>query len=130
MGLSHLTEDDLEEIPSSKNQITPPTLTATANDYSPAGFTYGAIIRQDINANNRRISGFVAPPAGVAGTVAVCNINTSGDDISFRHNDSGSAAPNRLLLRDDGNKSLKANETAWFWYDHTSLRWRPYNRIG
>lgn len=130
MALAHLTKNDLKEIPSSKNQITPPILTATANDYSPAGFDYGVIMRQDIDNNNRRITGFPAPPSGISGTVSVCNINSSGNDISFRNNDANSLAANRILLRDNGDKSLKPNETAWFWYDHTSLRWRPYNRVG
>jgi hypothetical protein len=126
----HLTNKDLEEIPSSKNQITPPILTVNVDNYSPPGFAYGIIIRQDINSNNRSISGFTAPPAGVAATIAVCNINTSGKDLRFEHNNAGSSAPNRMLLRDAANKSIKPNETAWFWYDHTDSRWRPYNRIG
>lgn len=110
--------------------ITPATLTATTDDYNPTGFATCNMIRQDIDANNRQITGFVAPSAGVNRIIRINNINTSGFDLRFQHNDAGSAVANRLLLRDDANKTIKPNETAIFWYDHTSSRWRAYNRIG
>ncbi len=110
--------------------ITPPTLTGNVNDYNPTGFATSNMIRQDIDANNREITGFVAPSAGVDRIIYICNINAGTDDIKFTDNDAGSVAANRILLRDSGDKALKSNETAAFWYDHTSLRWRPYNRIG
>ena len=110
--------------------ITPSTLTATANDYSPTGFATTNMIRQDIDANNREITGFVAPSAGVNRIIRINNINASGFDLRFQHNDAGSVAANRFYLRDDANKAIKPNETAAFWYDHTSSRWRPYNRVG
>jgi len=130
MGLTHLTENDLAEIFSARNQITAPLLTATANNYNPTGFGPGVLVRQNINVNNRVITGLVAPPAGVDAIVGICNINTGSLDIRFAHNDSGSLAANRFLIRDNTNKSIKPNETAIFWYDHTSNRWRPYNRVG
>ena len=110
--------------------ITPPTLTATANNYNPTGFSTANMIRQDINANNRAVSGFLAPPAGVNRIIKMNNLSNSGFDIRFLNEDSGSVAANRILLRDNTNKSIKPNETAAFWYDHTSSRWKPYNRVG
>ena len=110
--------------------ITPPTLTGNVDDYNPTGFSTCSIIRLDIDANNREITGFVAPAAGVNRIITVCNINAGIDDIKFKENDASSVAANRILLRDNGDKAIKANETAIFWYDHTSARWRPYNRIG
>ncbi len=110
--------------------ITPPTLTATADNYNPTGFSTANMIRQDINANNREISGFLAPSAGVNRIIRINNLSTSGFDLRFLNNNSGSVAANRILVRDSANKSIKPNETAAFWYDHTSLRWRPYNRTG
>jgi hypothetical protein len=109
--------------------ITPPTLTATADDYNPTGFATSNRIRQDIDVNNREISGFLAPAVGVAREFSISNINT-GFDLKFLDNNSGSLAANRILLRDGADKSIKPNELAIFWYDHTSLRWRPSNRIG
>jgi len=113
-----------------QNIITPPTLTATADDYNPTGFDTCDIIRQDIDTNNRQITGLVAPPAGVNRVVGINNIGPAGDDIRFMHNDAGSVAANRFLLRDNGNRSIRPNETAWFWYDHVDSRWKPFNRIG
>ncbi len=109
--------------------ITPPQLLADQDDYNPTGFSTCNMIRQDINGQ-RVITGFVAPPAGVNRIFGICNLSASSN-IKFKNNDNSSAAPNRLLLRDNGpDKSIKENETAVFWYDHTNLRWRPYNRIG
>ena len=111
------------------NIITPPTLNSDQDDYNPAGFSTCNMIRQQINGD-RVITGFEAPPAGVNRIFAINNLSTSSN-IKFKNNDSSSSAANRLLLRDDGpDKSIKENETAVFWYDHTSSRYRPYNRIG
>jgi hypothetical protein len=110
--------------------ITPPILTATANNYNPTGFATANMIRQDINSNNRAISGFVAPAAGVNRIIYINNINGSNDDIRFLNNSVLSLPQNRILLRDNANKSIRGNETAAFWYDHISQRWRPLNRVG
>lgn len=109
--------------------ITPPTLTATANNYNPTGFATANMIRQDVNINNRQITGFVAPVLGVDRIIMINNINTSSQDIRFVNNSASSIAENRLLLRDSGSRSLKPNQTAMFWYDHISQRWRSLNRM-
>ena len=106
------------------------TLTATAQNYAPTGWLTNDIFRQDIDVNNRIIGGLLAPPAGVNRIVGICNINTGGFDIRFTHEDPGSDPENRLAMRDAAQKSSKPNEMAWFWYDHVSTRWRPFNRIG
>ena len=109
--------------------ITPPVLTGTANNYNPTGFATANMIRQDVNANNRQITGFIAPALGVNRIIYINNINSSGDDIRFVNNSALSNAQNRILLRDNGSRSLKPNQTAVFWYDHTSQRWRTLNRM-
>ena len=109
--------------------ITPAQLNSDQDDYSPTGFSTCNLIRQDINGD-RVITGFVAPAAGVNRIFYISNLSGS-DNIKFKNNDSGSAAANRLLLRDNGpDKSIKENESAVFYYDHVSSRWRPYTRIG
>jgi hypothetical protein len=109
--------------------ITPPTLTATADNYNPTGFATANMIRQDVNLNNRQITGFVAPVLGVNRIIMINNINTSSQDIRFVNNSGASLAENRLLLRDSGSRSLRPNQTAMFWYDHISQRWRSLNRM-
>lgn len=109
--------------------ITPAILNVDQDDYNPTGFSTCNMMRQDVNGN-RVITGFQAPPPGV-NRVFGMNCISGSDNIKFKNNDSGSSASNRLLLRDNsGDKTIKENETAIFWYDHTSARWRPYNRIG
>jgi hypothetical protein len=88
------------------------------------------MIRVDVNANNRAITGITAPGAGINRVLAVKNINTASSDLRFSHNNAGSLAANRFLCRDNNNKSIKPNETALWFYDHIQARWTPLNRIG
>jgi len=108
------------------NVITPSILTATADDYEPTGWDDSHLVRQDINANNREISGLKAPDPA---RYIVNNISTS-NDLRFLHDDGGSDAENRMLLRDNGDRAIKPNETAEFYYDVAQSRWKPKNRIG
>ena len=125
-GLNYLETVTLD----SGSIITPSEITSDVDDYNPTGFSTCVMIRQSISANIKAITGFLAPAAGVNRVVAVNNISSSGRDLKFKHNDSSSSAGNRLLMRDNADKTIRPNETALFWYDHTSSRWRPYNRIG
>ena len=110
--------------------ITPTQLTGNVDNYSPTGFSTANMIRQDLDASLRSISGFVAPPAGVARIIRICNLNNTTFDLRFLHDNVGSDADNRILLRDAAMKDLHPNETAGFWYDHISNRWRVLNRVG
>jgi len=110
--------------------ITPPALAAQADDYNPAGFSTANMIRQDVTGADQDISGFVAPPVGVNRIIHICDISSSGFRIVFLNNHAGSVAANRLLLRDNNDRSTRVNETASFWYDHTSQRWRQFSQIG
>lgn len=106
------------------------TLTVDVNNWNPTGFALADMIGVDINSNNRAITGMVAPPAGQNRIVGIRNKNTGSNDLRFSHNNAASAAPNRFLCRDNGNRSIKPNETALWWYSHADQRWVPYGRIG
>lgn len=122
-GLSNTVDNEFTNI------ITPATLTATADNYEPTGWDDSHLVRQDINANNRQISGLKAPsPAKY--TIKRINNLSGANDLRFLHEDGGSDAENRILLRDGANKSIKPNETAEFYYDVIQSRWKPLNRIG
>jgi len=110
--------------------ITPPILTGNVNDYNPTGFSTCNLIRQEIDANNRQITGFLAPAVGVNRIIYITNISAAGDDLKFMHNSAGSIAANRILLRDNGDRTIRPNETAAFYYDHTQSRYISFNRIG
>jgi hypothetical protein len=109
--------------------ITPAQLTANVNNYNPTGFDTCNLIYQDLDANNREITGFLAPAVGINRIIAINNISTLYD-LRFTHNDAASVTNNRLLMRDNMQKSIKPNETAIFFYDHNVNRWRTYNRVG
>jgi len=120
-----------------QNIITPASLAADVNNYDPVDntvpsktFDTANLILQEVDSNNTDITGFVAPPSGVWRIIDVQNISAAGIDIRFQHNNGGSDPENRLLLRDNGNRSIRPNETASFFYDHNALRWRARNRIG
>jgi len=111
--------------------ITAPTITSNQDNYSPAGFDDDTdLIRVDVDANNRSISGIPAPPLGVFRILGIKNINTASLDLRFEHNNAASLPENRFLCRDNNNKSIKPNEMALWFYDHNVERWTPFNRIG
>ena len=110
-------------------QITPPSLTVNVDDYEPSGFGAGVLIRQDVDANNRSISGFPQPVFPDRGAFPIQNINNASLDIRLLHNQD-SLPENRILLRDNGQRSIKPNDTAWLGYDWDKFRWTPLNRIG
>lgn len=126
----------VKDLPISKglliqNVITAATLTGNVDDWSPTGFNDETdLIRVDVDANNRAITGLVAPEIGLNRIVAIKNLNQSGNDLRFSNNNAGSLAENRFLCRDGNNKSIKPNEMALWFYDHIQQRWTPFNRIG
>ena len=109
--------------------ITPAQLTLDTDDYNPTGFSTCNVIRQDISFDKLELSGLLAPAGGVNRIIRIANLSTV-NSIKFMNNNAGSLAANRFLIRDDNDKDLKPNETASFWYDHTSVRWRPLSRVG
>jgi len=114
----------------SDNIITPPSLAADVDNYNPTGFGTANLLLQEVDSNNTDITGFDAPPAGEWRIIDVHNISVAGIDIRFQHENAGSDPENRLSLRDNGNRSIRPNETASFFYDHNVSRWRARNRIG
>jgi len=125
----HLTNED-QNLVQINTIIDAGILTGNVNDWNPAGFSDADIIEIDVNANQRRITGMLAPPAGVNRIIGINNKNSASNDLRFTHNDASSIAANRFLLRDNGQRSIKPNETAVFWYSHNDQRWKPYNRVG
>lgn len=108
--------------------ITPTALGSDQGTYTPTDFGICNLIRQDISTDVD-ISGFPPPVLGVNRMFAITNI--SNDKIKFKHNDGAALnAADRILLKDAADKVLKENETAIFWYDHVSQRWRVYNKVG
>lgn len=79
------------------------------------------VVRLTSNADVE-ITGFLAAVAEQK--IDVLNTNaSSGYGITIKEEDAGSSAANRVIT-DVGDVSIFPGETATFWYDSTSARWR------
>ncbi len=99
-------------------------ITSNQNNYNPTNFSTSNVLR--LNPTGQRdITGFESPPIGVDRIITVVNIN-SNNQIKFKNNSSSSTTSNRILMRDNGDKDLKKQDSCRFWYDHLSSRWRCF----
>jgi hypothetical protein len=138
---SEITNDD-EFIRETGRQLLPPervesfNLTSDVGDMGEVGsgieFSDSdtvALVELLPDANNWDITGIKAPSADFPyRRIMIQNVaNTGSRNIRFRNNDGGSAAQNRLLLRQN-SISVSQNEMAIFQYDPNAQRWRPISR--
>jgi len=79
----------------------------------------------DPGAHDRDFTGVVAPSAGVNRIVVIINYGTN-KKLKFKHNDSGSAAANRIMLADDSDFDLNKGASIQLIYNHTENRWYTY----
>lgn len=106
------------------NPIYPPTIASDQDDYDPTGFTNtNAMYLQ--SDGDRSITGLQAPVPAAAQVIWIFNYGSN--NITLKDDDSGSLAPNRLLL--GANKTLQSNESISLIYDPnlagvTQLGWR------
>lgn len=101
------------------SSITPPTLTASVNDYAPTGIETCNFIRLS-SSTNVSITGLVEPNPVRNQALFLCNVGTSNITIP---NESASSVPgNRFLI--GGNKTLQRDEGILLIYDDVSERWR------
>jgi hypothetical protein len=101
------------------------SLNSNVDNYNPTNFNISNLLQIEPISTDRDITGFMAPAAGVVRIITVANTSATRK-IKFKNNDSSSTAANRLLLRDNGNKDLKKQDTCRFYYDHTASRWRNF----
>lgn len=101
--------------------ITPPMLTATANNYSPTGFADATVVRISGDDGIRMITGFVAGTDGEEKNLA--NIGTHPLYLAPEH--SGSTAENRIAYHEE--VMIPPGGSCKILYDATSARWRPTN---
>lgn len=88
-------------------------------NYPSSDPTYYSVLRITTADTTPRLVGLTA---GFDGQVIIV-INTTSTAVTLVH-DATATAANRLLLPDAGDWSLGQDESAWFWYDTTSDRWR------
>lgn len=92
-------------------------MAATENDY--AGAT-GSFARLTANAAGTTITGFSGGTNGRRLTI----VNVGNPNITILHQDTGSAAANRVITIGGGALNLPADGVASFVYDATTTRWR------
>lgn len=96
--------------------LSPAQIVATTNDYAPGRATF---YRLSTDAS-RDITGLVAGVSGEDRTA----VNVGAQPIVLKHQNAGSAAPNRFLCGGAADITLAADEIAMMWYDATTARWR------
>jgi hypothetical protein len=99
---------------------TPTTLAANQNDYEPTGWFTSSYVRLDASAAVS-ISGF--KNNGTARVVFVAHIGAA-NNITFVHENAGSAAANRFNLKGAVNFTLTPGTLVMLVYDTVSSRWR------
>jgi hypothetical protein len=103
--------------------ITPPTLTADTNNYSPTDLEISAFIRQDTDADHD-LTGLDTSNLANGQIVHIVNISTA-NKIKLVNNSSLSLAANRFLLK--GDLTIEKNESVALWFDSISNRLRVYS---
>lgn len=100
--------------------ITPATITANQNDYTPTSWTIANMGRLSSDAP-WDITGFAAISSGVTRKLLV---NVGANSIVLKNENVGSVAANRIHVPGGGDVTLAADETADIWYDVVTTRWR------
>lgn len=116
--------------------LTPAQITATQNNYAPAGISTAPVLRVTTDAA-RIITGLRCYDAADCDAAAdgrlvtIMNVNAAGGGTLQLTTESGSStAANRFTFgADQGGRSylLSALESVTLWYDATSSRWRAFS---
>jgi hypothetical protein len=128
-SLSGLGRDDHAQYLLGGNLITRVALTATQNDYAPAGIQNTQFLLLDPDAA-WSITGIIAPDGTYredGKVLIVCNVDAALS-ITLNNENAGSAAANRLALGAD--VTLGPGQSTMLIYDLTAARWRPAGGSG
>ena len=94
----------------------PAQITGDKNDYDIGD---ARVLRLSTDAT-RAITGF----ARGEDTRHLLVINVGANNLTIKHQNTGSAAANRVLSKTTADFTLGANGVAWFFYDSVTLVWR------
>jgi len=99
-----------------------PQVVSMSSDKDNLGVTSN-IVNLTASSQDRRITGIVAPPAGV--NRVICFMNTSSSfRIKFVHQSGSSLANNRIVLRGNaGTRNLLALQVGFAIYNHSINKW-------
>lgn len=98
--------------------------TSPQNDWSPTGLATAGVLRVNPDTADVTITGIAAPssPFNDGRILIVYNVGTGGFALIFSDESGSSTAANRLAL--SGQFHLRNDESAAFYYDSTTTRWR------
>lgn len=99
--------------------ITPTTLAANQNNYTPTGISTAAVVRLSASVAVD-ITGLVSSTSGRI--IALCNVGSF--NITLKDESASSTAANRFALT--GDIVLTPDSGVVLQYDATSIRWRPF----
>lgn len=101
------------------SSITPPALTASVNNYNPAGLQTCNFIRLS-STGPVTITGLQEPTPARNQALFICNVG--GANITISNENAASLAANRFLI--GASKTMQGDEGILLIYDDVSLRWR------
>ncbi len=102
--------------------LSPASLAANQNNYSPANIANARTIRQAISANVQ-LTGINGNPNTGGRMLRIVNLGAA-NTITLVHESGSSTAANRFSLPGNANLVIPINGTTDLWYDGTSQRWR------
>lgn len=102
--------------------FTPVSFSIDQNDYNPAGLQDASILRVSASANNRNITGLVAP--NTARWKQLILMNVGSFTFNLLHNSALSVVENRFLLANSQSIGVRSEGVIRLIYDQTSQRWR------
>ncbi len=105
--------------PTGPSVITPPLLTATANNYNPTGFDGATVVRISADDGIRMITGMAAQTDGEEKTL----VNVGNHPLYLAPEHTGSTAANRIAYFEE--VMIPPGGSCRILYDNTTQRWRP-----
>lgn len=100
--------------------ITPPQITANADDYNPAGLAAATVLRLQTDAA-RDLTGIVTLTS-VYRNLRIFNVGNF--NLVLKHNSVNSQAVYRLGCPNGADLTLNSGDSVWLWYDHKAGNWR------
>lgn len=99
--------------------------TGDNDDYSPTNLASAIVLRLTGDAGGSNLTGIAGGSAGR--TLVIFNVGSP--DITVVHEDTGSAAPNRIVLPNStASVVIRDNGSMTLWYDAGSSRWRVWSQ--
>lgn len=116
---SYLNDGSFQGAIALASDISPAAITGAQNNYNPTGLSTAQIIRQDLSG----ASSLTGLAGGADGRlITIINVHASLL-LTLNHENASSTAGNRFSLG-GADLILGPNDSASFWYDSTSSRWR------